>query len=87
MHFSQAVAIIQSQVGIIKGVHVIYSDTVRIFRELYSSSGFSKNVEINYSWPCDMHVLLLNTKFLMLLCGDIAVYDRSVHMPGIRDTL
>uniref|UniRef100_A0A1B6MN84 Uncharacterized protein n=1 Tax=Graphocephala atropunctata TaxID=36148 RepID=A0A1B6MN84_9HEMI len=27
MHFSQAVAIIQSQVGIIKGVQVIYSDT------------------------------------------------------------
>ncbi|GFG36469.1 hypothetical protein Cfor_03609, partial [Coptotermes formosanus] len=27
MHFSQAVAIIQSQVGIIKGVHVLYSDT------------------------------------------------------------
>lgn len=30
MHFSQAVAIIQSQVGIIKGVQVLYSDTVRI---------------------------------------------------------
>ncbi len=28
MHFSQAVAIIQSQVGIIKGVQVHYSDTV-----------------------------------------------------------
>ncbi|VEN55426.1 unnamed protein product, partial [Callosobruchus maculatus] len=27
MHFSQAVAIIQSQVGIIKGVQVLYSDT------------------------------------------------------------
>nr|CAD7433805.1 unnamed protein product [Timema monikensis] len=26
MHFSQAVAIIQSQVGIIKGVQVLYSD-------------------------------------------------------------
>lgn len=28
MHFSQAVAIIQSQVGVIKGVQVLYSDTV-----------------------------------------------------------
>ena len=28
MHFSQAVAIIQSQVGIIKGVQVLYSETV-----------------------------------------------------------
>lgn len=27
MHFSQAVAIIQSQVGIIKGVQVLYSET------------------------------------------------------------
>ena len=31
MHFSQAVAIIQSQVGIIKGVQVLYSDTVRFY--------------------------------------------------------
>lgn len=30
MHFSQAVAIIQSQVGIIKGVQVLYSDTVSV---------------------------------------------------------
>lgn len=30
MHFSQAVAIIQSQVGIIKGVQVLYSDTVSL---------------------------------------------------------
>lgn len=29
MHFSQAVAIIQSQVGIIKGVQVLYNDSVR----------------------------------------------------------
>lgn len=29
MHFSQAVAIIQSQVGVIRGVQVLYSDTVR----------------------------------------------------------
>lgn len=28
MHFSQSVAIIQSQVGIIKGVQVLYNDTV-----------------------------------------------------------
>lgn len=28
MHFCQAVAIIQSQVGIIKGVQVLYSDKV-----------------------------------------------------------
>lgn len=28
MHFSQAVAIIQSQVGVIKGVHVLYNDKV-----------------------------------------------------------
>lgn len=28
MHFSQAVAIIQSQVGVIKGVQVLYSETV-----------------------------------------------------------
>lgn len=28
MHFSQSVAIIQSQVGVIKGVQVLYSDTV-----------------------------------------------------------
>jgi Uncharacterised protein family (UPF0183) len=28
MHFSQAVSIIQSQVGFIKGVQVLYSDTV-----------------------------------------------------------
>lgn len=27
MHFSQAVAIIQSQVGVIKGVQVLYSET------------------------------------------------------------
>lgn len=32
MHFNQAVAIIQSQIGIIKGVQVIYSDTVSINR-------------------------------------------------------
>lgn len=31
MHFSQAVAIIQSQVGVIKGVQVLYSETVNIF--------------------------------------------------------
>lgn len=30
MHFSQAVAIIQSQVGLIRGVQVLYSDTVII---------------------------------------------------------
>lgn len=30
MHFSQAVAIIQSQVGVIKGVQVLYSDVVSI---------------------------------------------------------
>lgn len=29
MHFSQSVSIVQSQVGIIKGVQVLYSDTVR----------------------------------------------------------
>lgn len=28
MHFCQAIAIIQSQVGIIKGVQVLYSDKV-----------------------------------------------------------
>lgn len=28
MHFSQAVSIIQSQVGTIRGVQVLYSDTV-----------------------------------------------------------
>lgn len=28
MHFSQTVAIIQSQVGVIKGVQVLYSETV-----------------------------------------------------------
>lgn len=28
MHFSQAVAIIQAQVGVIKGVQVLYSDVV-----------------------------------------------------------
>lgn len=31
MHFCQAVAIIQSQVGIIKGVQVLYSDKVHHF--------------------------------------------------------
>jgi len=31
MHFCQAVAIIQSQVGIIKGVQVLYSDKVTNF--------------------------------------------------------
>lgn len=30
MHFSQAVAIIQSQVGTIRGVQVLYSDTVSL---------------------------------------------------------
>lgn len=30
MHFSQAVSIIQSQVGIIKGVQVLYNDAVRL---------------------------------------------------------
>lgn len=30
MHFSQAVAIIQHQVGTIRGVQVLYSDTVSI---------------------------------------------------------
>lgn len=30
MHFSQAVAIIQSQVGLIKGVQVLYNDSVSI---------------------------------------------------------
>lgn len=29
MHFSQAVSIIQSQVGTIRGVQVLYSDQVR----------------------------------------------------------
>lgn len=28
MHFSQSVSIIQSQVGVIRGVQVLYSDTV-----------------------------------------------------------
>lgn len=31
MHFSQSVAIIQSQVGIIKGVQVLYNDSVSLF--------------------------------------------------------
>lgn len=39
MHFSQAVAIIQSQVGIIKGVQVLYSDTVRIPAERMRKCG------------------------------------------------
>lgn len=30
MHFSQSVSIIQSQVGVIRGVQVLYSDTVSI---------------------------------------------------------
>lgn len=30
MHFSQAVAIIQAQIGIIKGVQVLYNDAVSI---------------------------------------------------------
>jgi len=29
MHFSQAVSVIQSQIGVIKGVHVLYSEMVR----------------------------------------------------------
>lgn len=33
MHFSQAVAIIQSQVGVIKGVQVLYSETVSISQD------------------------------------------------------
>lgn len=32
MHFSQAVAIIQSQVGTIRGVQVLYSDTVSLIK-------------------------------------------------------
>lgn len=31
MHFSQSVSIIQSQVGIIRGVQVLYSDSVSIY--------------------------------------------------------
>lgn len=30
MHFSQSVSIIQSQVGVIRGVQVLYSDTVSV---------------------------------------------------------
>ena len=33
MHFSQAVSIIQAQVGIIRGVQVLYSDTVSLLKE------------------------------------------------------
>jgi len=35
MHFCQAVAIIQSQVGIIKGVQVLYSDKVLYYINFY----------------------------------------------------
>lgn len=36
MHFSQSVSIIQSQVGIIRGVQVLYSDTVSVYlRQFY----------------------------------------------------
>lgn len=31
MHFSQAVSVIQSQIGVIKGVHVLYSEMVRFY--------------------------------------------------------
>lgn len=32
MHFSQSVSIIQSQVGIIRGVQVLYSDSVSTYQ-------------------------------------------------------
>lgn len=31
MHFSQSVSIIQSQVGVIRGVQVLYSDSVSVY--------------------------------------------------------
>lgn len=39
MHFSQSVSIIQSQVGVIRGVQVLYSDTVstRYFILIYET--------------------------------------------------
>ncbi len=45
MHFSQAVAIIQSQVGVIKGVQVLYSDTVGFLVDLNTGT---KMKEISY---------------------------------------
>lgn len=45
MHFSQAVAIIQSQVGVIKGVQVLYSETVSNISVLFHPNDcFSKNL-------------------------------------------
>lgn len=43
MHFSQAVAIIQSQVGVIKGVQVLYSETVIISSYHLKSYFYSRN--------------------------------------------
>lgn len=44
MHFSQAVAIIQSQVGVIKGVQVLYSETVRLCTNQLNVNGKSQDV-------------------------------------------
>lgn len=45
MHFSQAVAIIQSQVGIIKGVQVHYSDTVSVLCLEYYIMSINRNLD------------------------------------------
>jgi hypothetical protein len=66
MHFSQAVAIIQSQVGIIKGVQVLYSDTVRI-RFILSKLDLYKSVEVHVSFQYIMHISYVNRQFFELM--------------------
>lgn len=67
MHFNQAVAIIQSQIGIIKGVQVIYSDTVSINRIFVikqlgcSSNALNKEPFVNQS------PIIYATAFLLIL--------------------
>lgn len=67
MHFNQAVAIIQSQIGIIKGVQVIYSDTVSINRIfVIKQLGCSFNA-LNKELFVNQSPIIYATAFLLIL--------------------
>lgn len=68
MHFNQAVAIIQSQIGIIKGVQVIYSDTVSIKRIfVIKQLGFSFNPLNKELFVLNQPSIIYATAFLLTL--------------------
>lgn len=65
MHFSQAVAIIQSQVGVIKGVQVLYSETVNAMQtniDCYICTSQQSQIfaESAGRWYCDKSTIRWN---------------------------